>query len=243
LNEFTEDAVTIPALPCASINDTVAFYVALGFEITYQQTRPNNYACVKHGAIDLHFFSMKGYEPANSYSTCLVMIDDADTVYQGFAAGLRQHYGKLPVVGIPRISRPNNNNAAGDRRFNVIDPGGNYIRFIQRHSANSETEARDSALTKYGRAIRAASLLADAKVDYPAAAKMLDSLPEDSAEASAIERAQALVLRAEIAAHRDDMALARRLLDDLRQLELSTPDRSAISEYLAKADDLAQMLD
>jgi catechol 2,3-dioxygenase-like lactoylglutathione lyase family enzyme len=241
LNEFTEDAVTIPALPCASINDTVAFYVALGFEITYKQTRPNNYACVKHGAIDLHFFSMKGYEPANSYSTCLVMIDDADTVYQGFAAGLRQHYGKLPVVGIPRISRPNNNNAAGDRRFNVIDPGGNYIRFIQRHSANSETEARDSALTKYGRAIRAASLLLDAKVDYPAAAKMLDSADHDAA--TPVERAQALVLRAEIAAHMDDPALVRRLLSALRELALSEADQAELGDALQRAEDLAQMLE
>src|SRR5690606_22673359 len=102
--------ITIPALPCASINETVEFYVALGFEITYQQTHPNNYAVVKHEDIELHFFSMKGYEPKDSYSTCLVMVEDTDMIYQTFAASLRQHYGKLPVTGIPRIGRPNNNN-------------------------------------------------------------------------------------------------------------------------------------
>lgn len=45
----------IPALPCVSIKDTLAFYVAMGFEITYEQARPNTYACVKHDNIELHF--------------------------------------------------------------------------------------------------------------------------------------------------------------------------------------------
>jgi hypothetical protein len=62
--------MTIPILPCRSINDTLEFYGALGFEIAYQQERPNTYACVKLGDINLHVFSMKEYEPANSYSTC-----------------------------------------------------------------------------------------------------------------------------------------------------------------------------
>ena len=53
--------ITIPALPCGSINETLKFYVALGFEITYQQSRPNTYGCVKYEDIDLHFFTMKGY--------------------------------------------------------------------------------------------------------------------------------------------------------------------------------------
>lgn len=240
LSDSTNGAVTIPALPCASINETIEFYVALGFEITYQQTRPNNYACVQRGAIDLHFFSMKGYEPANSYSTCLVMISDADALFQDFAAGLRQHFGKLPVVGIPRISRPNNKNAAGDRRFNVIDPGGNYIRFIERQSEAPPSEDR---LTKYGRVIRAAQLLADAKVDYPAAAKMLDSAQASAAEASASERVQATLLRAEIAAHMQETALAGQLLSELQQINLEDPEREALSEVFERADELAQMLD
>jgi len=43
----------IPILPCGSINETLEFYVAMGFEITYQQARPNTYACVKLDNIDL----------------------------------------------------------------------------------------------------------------------------------------------------------------------------------------------
>jgi hypothetical protein len=37
---------TIPILPCRSIDENLDFYRALGFEVTFQQTRPNPYAVV-----------------------------------------------------------------------------------------------------------------------------------------------------------------------------------------------------
>jgi hypothetical protein len=43
--------IMIPILPCRSINETLEFYVALGSEVTYQQTRPNSYACVRRDDI------------------------------------------------------------------------------------------------------------------------------------------------------------------------------------------------
>ena len=33
--------ITVPLLPCASINDMLAFYNAPGFETTYHQNKPN----------------------------------------------------------------------------------------------------------------------------------------------------------------------------------------------------------
>jgi hypothetical protein len=68
--------ITIPILPCHSINEMLEFYRVLGFEVTYQQSKPNTYAVVCRGDIELHFFSMRGYEPANSYSTCYVRVPD-----------------------------------------------------------------------------------------------------------------------------------------------------------------------
>src|SRR5690606_21174757 len=138
------------------------FYVALGFEITYQIERPSTYACVKYEDIELHFFTMKGYEPANSYTTCLVMVDDANALHQIFKTHLKAQYGKVAVTGIPRLTRPSNNNASGDYRFNVVDPGGNWIRFIERDSHKKADEATKTAATKLSRAIKAASLLLDA---------------------------------------------------------------------------------
>lgn len=64
----------IPILPCRSIDDQLAFYEALGFEISYRQKLANAFAAVRRGAIELQFFTIKGYEPADSHSTCYVMV-------------------------------------------------------------------------------------------------------------------------------------------------------------------------
>ncbi|MEP7191073.1 MAG: VOC family protein [Roseiflexaceae bacterium] len=95
--------ITIPLLPCRSINDLLEFYRALGFEVTYQQAKPNNYAVVCRDGIELHFFSMREFNPATSYSSCYVRVSDVDQLYGAFTAGLRQTYGRLPSAGIPRV--------------------------------------------------------------------------------------------------------------------------------------------
>lgn len=60
---------TVPILPCRTIPPVVDSYRALGFETTYLQNSPNPYAVVERGDIELHFFGLKQYEPAESYST------------------------------------------------------------------------------------------------------------------------------------------------------------------------------
>jgi catechol 2,3-dioxygenase-like lactoylglutathione lyase family enzyme len=238
--------ITIPALPCASINDTLAFYVALGFDITYQQTRPNTYGCVKRGDIELHFFAMKGVDPANSYSTCLVLVADADALYQSFAEGLRQHYGKLPVAGIPRITKPNHKNAAGDYRFNVIDPGGNYIRFIQLAEKSNRAElpvVEKTPLTRLGRAVKSAELTANSKGDFAAAAKILDTaLAQSETAESPTQHVQALALRAEIAVNLGDQPRAKKLIHEIHQFALNEHERNALADALQQAEQLALML-
>ncbi len=232
----------IPALPCRSIKETLEFYVAMGFEITYQQERPNTYACVKHGSIDIHFFTLKDYDPAQSYSTCLVITDDADGLHQAFAASLRQHYGKLPVAGIPRITKPNNNNSAGDRRFNVIDPGGNWVRFIQQVEKRESPEKPEATLTtKLARAFHAAELQAE-HGDHEAAAKMLDKALAHDEPAPATQRVQALVLRATIAVTLGDQALAQQILADVRQMALEEDERAALVDEFERVEDLEKML-
>jgi len=235
------DEVMIPALPCASIKETLEFYVALGFEITYQQQRPNVYASVRRGGIELHFFSLKGYVPADSYSTCLVIVPDADALHKAFSEGLRAHYGKVPLAGIPRISKPNHNNADGDRRFIVVDPGGNWIRFIQRAS-ESTNKGYQVASTKLAQAIHTAGILADSHGDHAAAAKLLDVALAREANPSAKERLQVMVARAWVAVTMDDQTLARTILDDIRQIPLRDDERGALAAELKRADELEQLL-
>lgn len=235
--------ITIPILPCAAIDETLQFYVALGFEITYQQQRPNIYGCVKREAIELHFFTLKGFDPANSYSTCVVLVEDVDDLHAAFITNLRQHYRKIPVVGIPRITKPNNKNAAGDRRFNVIDPGGNWIRFVQWTGKAEEAAAPEKATSQLARAILAAELLVNSKGDFPAAAKMLDAaLERNEPGITNIQRIQAWVLRAEVALNMDDAALAGKLISDIHQIDLTAVERSALADALENLEALEQQL-
>jgi hypothetical protein len=68
---------TTPLLPCAGIDEIVPFYEALGFRMTYRQRRPNGYAIVVREDLQLHFFALDGFVPADSYGSCLVGAPDA----------------------------------------------------------------------------------------------------------------------------------------------------------------------
>jgi catechol 2,3-dioxygenase-like lactoylglutathione lyase family enzyme len=80
---------TIPILPCRSIDEVLAFYRALGFVVIYQQERPNTYAVVARGGIELQFYVMKGFDPDGSYGSCYVLVSDVDALYEAFRSGLR----------------------------------------------------------------------------------------------------------------------------------------------------------
>jgi hypothetical protein len=158
--------LTIPLLPCKDIDEIASFYEMLGFSITYRQTRPNPHVAVRREDINLHFFGMDGYDPAQSYSTCLVIVADTSELFEAFAAGMRSVHGKLLISGIPRMTRPRLRN---DRYtgFTVVDPGGNWIRI---NKAAQEPEAR----TKLAKAMENAARLADAKGDERQGLKILE---------------------------------------------------------------------
>jgi catechol 2,3-dioxygenase-like lactoylglutathione lyase family enzyme len=237
--------ITIPALPCRSIDETLAFYVALGFEITYQQSRPNTYGCVKYEDIDLHFFTMKGYEPKDSYSTCIVLVPDLAALHQVFSNGLRSHFGKLPIAGIPRISKLNNSNQDKQLRFNIIDPGGNWIRFAQigEQPAAHEDTPQDEGQTKLSRAVQAADWLVEAKGDFEKAAQLLDKALGQDEPTPPVHKIQALVLRASLAISLNDKILARKLLTDARQIPLNDDEQATLAAEFQRASDLEQSLE
>ena len=103
--------VTIPILPSRDLDDSIAFYAALGFERTYRQSRPNAYAVVAREDIQIHLFGLEDFDPEKSYGSVIVAVPDPDGLYEAFAAGLRAAYGQLPSAGIPRILRPRRSRA------------------------------------------------------------------------------------------------------------------------------------
>jgi hypothetical protein len=170
-------------------------------------------------------------------------VPDVDALYQAFSDGIKAHYGKRLTAGIPRMTALRDK-ADGGRGFNVIDPGGNWIRISQMNptGADAESSADKTPLSKLARATQAADLLADSNGDFPAAAAMLDKALGQSADAPVADRIPALVARAGIAISMDDLARAGSILAEVRQLPLSDAERHALSEVLERAADLESML-
>ena len=229
----------IPIMPCQSIDDTLDFYRALGFEVTYRQERPNTAAVVQRGGIELQFFVLKGLDPANSYSTCYVLVSDVDTLYEAFTDGLRATLGKLPTRGIPRINALRDM-SYGVRQFIVVDPGGNYIRIGQPIATTPPPRAETAG--RLERALGAAITLADSKMDDAAAAKVLDSALAASDDEPARVIVRALILRADVAYRMGEPIRARTWLDDAGRVDLNSADLESLADDLRRLRDLDLVL-
>ena len=227
---------TYPCLPCADVDESIAFYESLGFKQTYRQVRPNPYGVVALEEIHIHLFGIDGFEPADSYGTAIVVVPDPDALYRDFAAGLRRAHGKLPVAGIPRILRPRKKYGTV-RGFSVVDPGGNWLRI----SKLGETEQEDSAEKAEGLAqiVYVAARLGDAHGDEALALKTLESgLTRFGEAAEPIDLAKAYLYRAELAVRTKDLALARSSLAAAQALALNDADTAALADEFAHATEL-----
>ncbi len=221
-------AVTIPLLPCADIDEAVAFYEALGFRRTYRQVRPNPHAVVELGEIGIHLFGMDGFNPAESYGSTLILVEDPDALYAQFAAGFRAKFGKLLVTGIPRILRPRKRQGTV-RGFSVVDPGGNWLRVSQLGSSE-EAEAEES--TGLERVIRNAGRLADARGDNAGGLRLLQNGLLRFPEADALERVRALLYVSELSIRTGQRNDAEIALAQALETDLSAEDLQSISAEL-----------
>jgi catechol 2,3-dioxygenase-like lactoylglutathione lyase family enzyme len=230
---------TIPILPCRSIDGVLAFYEALGFTVTYRQERPNTYAAVVRGGIELQFFVLKELDPAASYSTCYVLVDDVDGLYKSFREGIQAAFGRVPSRGIPRIG-PLRDMSYGVRQFIVVDPGGNYIRVGQPSAVRAAPTAETAG--RLERALEAAITLADSRSDDAGAAKVLDSAFADDPPLAGAVAVRALILRADLAFRMGDSAAARARLAEAARINVSDAERQALDDDLRRAAELDEAL-
>ena len=228
---------TYPCLPCGDLDESIAFYESIGFKKTYRQLRPNPYAVVALEEIQIHLFGMEGFSPAESYGSVIVAVPDPDSLYRDFAAGLRKVHGKLPVAGIPRMTRPRKKYGTV-RGFSVVDPGGNWLRIYKL----GESEEKNSAEKAEGLAqiIYVAARLGDAHGDEALALKTLENGLSRFPDSPAIDLAKAYLYRAELAVRTKDFELAKSSLLSAQSLRLTDDDKVALTDEFAHVIELVQ---
>lgn len=232
----------IPALPCHSINETLDFYVAMGFEVTYQQTRPNNYLGVRRGGIELHFFTMKGFDPAGNYSTCIVVSPTFEETYEHFRASMRRTYGKILSAGMPRLTRMHTRTDGG-RGFNLVDVAGNWIRFSEVMTNAREGTIPPDAESKLGYLLHTANVLLNSHGSPEKAVKVLENALSQLEEGTPSEQFKVLVARAHVAAIQEEPTLAREMLARAREIPLSDEEREALEETFGLIEEVEQGLE
>lgn len=229
----------IPILPCQTIQPIIDFYTALGFEVTFLQKSPNPFATVERGDVSLQFFGMKKYEPSGSYSTCYIVTDDVDGLYEQFRAGLRATYGKIPSRGLPRIG-PLKDMSYGVRQFLMTDPGGNCIRIGQPISEN--LHHRPAPTETFARALHHASLFVDSKEDLAGAAKTIDRvLSLEDEHPTPVQLVRLLIMRGDVAQRLGDETTAVSSLERAAAVRLTDEEQKSIRDELARLADLTSL--
>ncbi|WP_291412604.1 hypothetical protein [Actinophytocola sp.] len=193
---------------------------------------------MRRGDVELHFFGIPDFDPAASYGSCIVQVPDTGELHRAFVDGLRAAYGKVPLSGIPRMTRPRRRrNVGGLAGFTVVDPGGNWIRIFP---VSSPTAGEAGATTggKLARALENAVVLSDSHGDTAQAAKILDGALARAADASAVERVEALAYRAELALTLADPDRANAALAEVDSIELTSLDRERLADTLSAVAEL-----
>ncbi len=225
--QIAKEWITTPILPCASIDETLAFWEILGYRITYKLTRPYQYGIVERGGYELHFGRVKGMNASSNYfSGCLVMVADARAVYLEFTGKLKTSLGKVPNTGIPRISRMK----PDATRFTLTDVSGNSIIFVNFGEKDEEVwqKAENKNQSPLQKAIAAAARFRDYKNDDITAAKTLDVILARTGNESKKDIAEALIMRIELAGSLNEPERATACRLQLEALSLSKEELNAL---------------
>lgn len=228
---------TIPLFPCKALDETLAFYRALGFEVTYEQSEPYLYASVRRGEIEFHFSTLSVYGAKSSFGASLVFVQNAEQTLHAFADGLRAHYGRVLTAGVPRVTRM----SKGIPRFRVFDPTGNMLIFLQPDEVDGQYQWSENQ-TALQAALANAEFLRDVYANDAAAAKSLDSALARHPDADPIDRALAWAARAELAVAMGDDEGVQRARAELGKIPLTAAQCQVYSAQLQAADHLAQWI-
>jgi hypothetical protein len=223
----------VPALPCGDVDAVAEFWNALGLATTYRQLRPNPYLSLEVGQIALQYYGMPDWDPQLSHSTCIILVPDTRPVHEAFSEGLRALFGRVPISGAPRITRPRERaNNGGLSGFSVIDPAGNWVRFSRAPDATTDLTPTENASTTWtttavdplGKAMENAVVIADSHGDAAQGRKVLAGALRRQQQAPVPDRARALAYLVELNLRCDDPEAAQEALRDIDDLPLEDLD-------------------
>lgn len=225
---------SVPALPCVSLDDSLAFWQALGFTVTFTQRAPNPYAIIARDGYEIHLFGLKGLKPEANFSTCLVLLPEVEALHAGFAASLQTLLGRAPYRGLPRLSRMR----PGQTRFTVTDVAGNSVIFIRHGAADAEAseQYKQKGLPPFEKAVALAMRLRDFKNDEAEAARVLDLALAKHAPEASLAYARALIARIELAVLLGEPTGA--LDARLQAVTLPEPDAATLAREVEALDTL-----
>lgn len=234
-DEMTEPNETIvPLLPCVAPDETLAFWRALGFAVTWEQRKPYLYLAFRWSGFELHYGrAPDGVDPAQEGTGgCLVMVDAVAPYHAQFTAAMRAAYGKVPAKGLPRITRYR----AGASRFTIMDPSGNSIVFIRRDEPEGLEYGGSKQLAGLAKVLDNARILREFKTDDRAAFRALNSgLRRHGADAPAVEQAMALAALIELSTVLDEPERVPEWGERLRRIELTEAERNQVVAFVADA--------
>lgn len=248
--DVTLDAQMLPMLPCADIDELAEFWTALGLRVTYRQVRPNPYLVVERNALCLHYYGMPGHEPEASHSTCGLVVSDTEPLHELFAEGFRSRFGRVPLSGTPRMTRPRRRaNNAGLSGFSVVDPAGNWIRVSRRPPAGNEVRSVDDRIDwvsdgggPLARAVENAVVQGDSHGDPGQAHRILAGALARHPDGPVAERAGAWAYLAGLRVRMDDAEGAEEAAAEVRLLAgaegLTAEDRDAVDRAAREVAEL-----
>ena len=114
-------------LPSRDFDATVAFYVPLGFDIAF---RDDHWMILQHGGMTVEFFVHDTLDPASSWFSACLRVDDLDAYYKRFQqAGLSANPRDIPRLTPPEQITPD------IRMFAFVDNDGSLWRCLENEIA------------------------------------------------------------------------------------------------------------
>ncbi|MFE9656670.1 glyoxalase [Micromonospora sp. NPDC006431] len=217
----------VPMLPCVAPEETLAFWSALGFAVTYEQSKPYLYLAFRWRGFELHYGrAANNVDPSlENTGGCLVMVDSVAPYHAAFTDAMRRTYGKVLAKGLPRITRYR----PGASRFTVMDPSGNSIIFIQRDEPTELEYGGSKQLQGLARVLDNVRILREFKNDDRAAFRALNSgLRRHGDGAPAVEQGVALAIIIELSTALEEPERVPEWGVKLRQLSLTMEERHRV---------------